>query len=73
VQGASAPRVRHDRLKDFFAPTLQLHHGRVQDRRWQWDGRKQRAIKQRDFGQTVLFTEDLGSLAEQLGNRVLHS
>ena len=49
--------MRHDRLKEFFAPTLQLHHGRVQDLRWQWDQRKKRAIKHHDFGKTVLFTD----------------
>ena len=60
VQGEIAQLVRHDRLKDFFAPTLQLHHGRVQDLSWQWDGRKKRAIKHRDFGKTVLFTDRQG-------------
>jgi len=29
----------------------------VQDLRWQWDQRKKRAIKHRDFGKTVLFTD----------------
>jgi transposase len=57
VKGAIAQLVRHDRLKAFFAPTLALHHGRVQDLRWQWDGRQQRAIKHRDFGTTVLFPD----------------
>jgi len=57
VKGEIAQLVRHDRLKEFFAPTLHLHHGRVQDLRWQWDGRKKRAIKHRDFGKTVLFTD----------------
>lgn len=57
VKGAIAQLVRHDRLKEFFSPTLHLHQGRVQDLRWQWDGRKKRAIKHRDFGKTVLFTD----------------
>ena len=57
VKGEIAQLVRHDRLKEFFSPTLSLHHGRVQDLRWQWDGRKKRAIKHRDFGKTVLFTD----------------
>lgn len=57
VKGEIAQLVRHDRLKEFFAPTLHLHHGRVQDLSWQWDQRKKRAIKHRDFGKTVLFTD----------------
>jgi transposase len=57
VQGEIAQLVRHDRLKEFFAPALHLHQGRVQDLSWQWDGRKKRAIKHRDFGKTVLFTD----------------
>jgi transposase len=57
VKGEIAQLGRHDRLKEFFAPTLHLHQGRGQDLRWQWDGRKKRAIKHRDFGQTVLFTD----------------
>ena len=57
VQGEIAQLVRHDRLKEFFSPTLALHHGRVQELRWQWDRRTKRAIKHRDFGKTVLFTD----------------
>jgi transposase len=57
VKGEIAQLVRHDRLKEFFAPTLQLHHGQVQDLSWQWDQRKKRVIKHRDFGKTVLFTD----------------
>jgi transposase len=57
VKGEIAQLVRHDRLKEFFAPTLHLHHGRVQALSWQWDQRKKRAIKHRDFGKTVLFTD----------------
>ena len=57
VKGEIAQLVRHDRLKEFFSPTLALHHGRVQDLRWQWDRRTKRAIKHRDFGKTVLFTD----------------
>jgi transposase len=57
VQGESAQRVRHDRLKEFFSPTRHLHQGRVQDRSWQWDGRKKRVSKHRDFGKTVLCTD----------------
>src|SRR5213593_4256757 len=49
--------VRHDRLNDFFSPTLQVDQGAVQDLRWQWDQRKKRAIKHHDFGKTVLFTD----------------
>lgn len=57
VKGEVAQLVRHDRLKECCAPTLPLHHGRVQELRWQWDGRKKRAIKPRDFGKTVLLTD----------------
>jgi transposase len=57
VQGESAQLVRHDRLKECFAPTLALHQGRGQELRWQWERRKKRAIKHRDFGKTVLFTD----------------
>jgi transposase len=57
VKGEIAQLVRHDRLKEFFAPTLHLHHGQVQELSWQWDQRKKRAIKHRDFGKTVLFTD----------------
>jgi transposase len=57
VKGEIAQLVRHDRLKEFFSPTLHLHQGKVQDLSWQWEGRKKRAIKHRDFGKTVLFTD----------------
>jgi len=57
VRGAIAKLVRHDRLKDFFLPALQLSQGAVVDLSWQWDRRKKRAIKHRDFGKTVLFTD----------------
>ncbi len=57
VRGAIAKLVRHDRLKDFFLPALQLRPGAVVDLSWQWDRRKKRAIKHRDFGKTVLFTD----------------
>ena len=57
VKGEIAQLVRHDRLKEFFSPSLALHHGRVQELRWQWDRRTKRAIKHRDFGKTVLFTD----------------
>ena len=49
--------LRHDRLKDFCALTLQLHHGDVEALRWEWDRRKKRAIKHGTFGRTVLFTD----------------
>jgi hypothetical protein len=57
VQGAIAQLVRHDRRKECLAPTLHLHHGQVQELSWQWDQRKKRAIKHRDFGKTVLFPD----------------
>ena len=57
VKGASAPLGRHDRLKECLAPTLHRHPGRVQERRWQGDGRQKRASKPRDFGTTVLLTD----------------
>ena len=49
--------VRHDRLNDFFAPTLPVEHGAVSDLQWEWDRRKKRPVKPRDFGKTVLFTD----------------
>jgi transposase len=49
--------LRHDRLKDFCSPTLQLHHGGVKALRWEWDRRKKRALKHGTFGRTVLFTD----------------
>jgi transposase len=49
--------VRHDRLNDFFAPTLHVEHGAVSDLQWEWDRRKKRQVKHRDFGKTVLFTD----------------
>jgi transposase len=57
VKGEIAKLVRHDRLKDFFVPTLQLRQGAVVDLSWQWERRKKREIKHRDFGKTVLFTD----------------
>ena len=57
VRGEIAKLVRHDRLNDFFVPTLQLHQGAVVDLAWQWDRRKKREIKHRDFGKTILFTD----------------
>jgi hypothetical protein len=57
VKGAIAQLVRHDRLKECFCPTRALHHGRVQELRGPWAGRKKRAIKPRDFGKTVLCTD----------------
>ena len=49
--------VRLDRLKDFFAFTLRLEQGKVQELSWQWDRRKKRQIKHHDLGKTVLFTD----------------
>jgi len=49
--------VRHDRLHDFFSPTLQLDHGAVTALQWEWDRQKKRQIKHRDLGKTVLFTD----------------
>ena len=57
VRGEIAKLVRHDRLKDFFLPALQLSQGAVVALSWQWDKHKKRAIKHRDFGKTVLFTD----------------
>jgi transposase len=57
VRAEVAKLVRHDRLKDFFVPTLQLSQGAVVELSWQWERRKKRAIKHRDFGKTVLFTD----------------
>lgn len=57
VKNEIAKLVRHDRLKDFFSPTLQLSQGAVVDLSWQWDRRKKREIKHRHFGKTVLFTD----------------
>jgi transposase len=57
VRGEIAKRVRHDRLKDYLVPTFELHQGAVVALSWQWDRRKKRQIKQRDFGKTVLFTD----------------
>jgi transposase len=57
VRRAMNQLVRHDRLNDFFSPTLQVDQGAVQDLRWQWDTRKKRHIKHHDFGKTVLFTD----------------
>ena len=52
-----AQLVRHDRLKDFFCPTLHLHEGAVRDLSWAWDRHKKRELKHRHFGKTVLFTD----------------
>jgi len=49
--------VRHDRLKDFFSPTLAVQRGAVYDLSWMWDRRKKRQLKHREFGKTVLFTD----------------
>src|SRR2546426_2709301 len=57
VRRAMHQLIRHDRLNDFFSPTLQVDQGAVQDLRWQWDTRKKRHIKHHDFGKTVLFTD----------------
>ena len=57
VRGEVAKLVQHDRLKDFFVPTFQLRQGAVEVLSWQWDRRKKREIKHRDFGKTVLFTD----------------
>jgi transposase len=57
VRRAMHQLVRHDRLNDFFSPTLQVDQGAVQDLRWQWATRKKRHIKHHDFGKTVLFTD----------------
>jgi transposase len=57
VRRAMNQVVRHDRLNDFFSPTLQVDHGAVYDLHWEWDRRKKRQIKHRDLGKTVLFTD----------------
>jgi len=57
VRGEITKLVCHDRLKDFFVPTFHLRQGAVVDLSWQWDRRKKREIKHRDFGKTVLFTD----------------
>lgn len=57
VRREMARLVRHDRLQDFFSPTLETHQGAVYDLSWQWDARKKRQIKHRYFGKTVLFTD----------------
>jgi transposase len=57
VRRAMHQLVRHDRLNDFFLPTLHLAHGAVTDLQWEWDRRKKRQIKHRDLGKTVLFTD----------------
>lgn len=57
VRGEIAKLVRHDRLKDFFSPSLHLSQKAVTDLSWQWDRRKKREIKHRHFGKTVLFTD----------------
>ena len=57
VRGEIGRVLRHDRLKDFCSPTLQLHHGAVEALSWEWDRRKKRAIKHQTVGRTVLFTD----------------
>ena len=57
VRGEITKLVCHDRLKGFFVPTFQLRQGAVADLRWQWEKRKKRESKQRDFGKTVLLTD----------------
>jgi len=57
VRRALGRGLRPDRLQDFCSPTLQLHHGGVEARRWEWERRKKRAIKQGTFGRTVLCTD----------------
>jgi len=57
VRRAMPQLVRHDRLTDFFSPTLQLAHGAVTDLQWEWERRKKRQLKHRDLGKTVLFTD----------------
>ena len=57
VRREIAQLVRHDRLKAFCSPTLHLQQGVVQDLGWEWERRKKREIKHRDFGKTVLFTD----------------
>ena len=57
VRRAMNQLVRHDRLNDFFSPTLQGDQGAVQDLRWQGDTRKKRHLKPHDLGQTVLLTD----------------
>ena len=50
-------RVRHDRLHNFFSPTLQLDHGAVTALQGEWDRQKKRQLKHRDLGKTVLLTD----------------
>ncbi len=57
VRRAMHQWVRHDRLTDFFSPTLHLAHGAVTDLQWEWDRRTKRQRKHRDLGKTVLFTD----------------
>ena len=57
VKGEIARLVRHDRLTDCFVPTLPLRQGAVVALSWQWQRRKKRESKHRDFGKTVLFTD----------------
>ena len=67
VRRAMHQLVRHDRLTDFFSPTLQLDHGAVTDLQWEWDRRKKRQIKYRDLGKTVLLTDRQELSAHRLG------
>jgi transposase len=48
---------RLDRLKAFFALTLRVDQGKVQELRWPWDRRKKRQMKHHDLGKTLLFTD----------------
>ncbi len=72
VKGEIARLVRHDRLKDFFVPTLQLRQGAVVDLAWQWERRKKREIKHRDFGKTVLFTDRQELAAQRIVEAYRH-
>jgi len=72
VKGEIARLVRHDRLKDFFVPTLQLRQGAVVDLSWQWERRKKREIKHRDFGKTVLFTDRQELAAQRIVEAYRH-
>src|SRR3989441_11284017 len=72
VKGEIARLVRHDRLKDFFVPALQLRQGAVVDLSWQWERRKKREIKHRDFGKTVLFTDRQELAAQRIVEAYRH-
>jgi hypothetical protein len=57
VRRALHPWVRHDRRHAFFSPPLPLDHGAVADRHGEGERRKNRQIKPRALGQTVLLTD----------------